>query len=63
MNKKYLALNNEAPRLRLISMLWTATAIKVFDLPEWTWGVFGVLYTILIISALVKIFTYEKVEL
>lgn len=63
MSKKYLDANNEAPKLPLMSGLWTATALKVFEAPEWLWGVFGVLYSIGLIYSLVKIFVYEKVEL
>lgn len=63
MSKKYLDSNNESPKLPLISAFWTAAALKVFEAPEWLWGVFGVLYLIGFVYALVKIFTYEKVEL
>lgn len=63
MSKKYLDSNNEAPKLPLFQALWTATALKVFEAPEWLWGVLGLLYAILLIYELVKIFTYEKVEL
>lgn len=63
MSKRYISENNLPPRIPIIPALWTATALKVFEAPEWLWGVFGVLYLILLIAALVKIFTYEKVEL
>lgn len=63
MSKKYLASDNEAPRLPIMPALWTATALKVWDAPEWLWGVFGILYFIVFVYQLVRIFTYEKVDL
>lgn len=63
MSKKYLSADNNSPSIPIFQMLWTATAFKVFDAPEWLWGVAGVFYFTLTVYALIKIFTYEKVEL
>jgi hypothetical protein len=63
MSKKYLDNNNQTPTLPLMSALWTAASLKIFEAPEWLWGVFGVLYFIGFVVMLVKVFTYEKTEL
>lgn len=62
-NKKYLAHNNLPPKLPTMTALWTATTLKVFNAPEWLWGVMGVLYFTILISEIVRIATHEKVEL
>lgn len=63
MSKKYLAHNNSSPTIPLFSFIWTAAALKVFNAPEWLWGVVGLFYLLGAIGALVRIITYEKVEL
>ena len=63
MSKRYLDNNNHAPSLPFMPMLWTAAAFKIFNAPEWLWGVFGVVWFFAFVVAIYKIVAYEKVEL
>ena len=63
MSNKVISIKNLPPRYPFTFTIASLTAMEVFGAPEWLYGVFGLLVTLVLIAVIHAKFTDEQMDI